>query len=111
MFLFFIEDENDSDAEEDDNEKDTVSSVDRRISLSDSNRASELEKIQQKSSLSSKKVLLKSSTDSVFIVCQTCRESNASVDSSREGDIYLHKPMLHISKSDEFDQQVKETAL
>ena len=109
--FFFIEDENDSDEEEEDDEKNTAPSLDRSMSLSNSRRASRLEKMQQKSSLSLTKVEGKSSTESVRIACQTCTESNATVDSPREEDICLHKPILHVSNGDEVDQKGMETTV
>lgn len=111
VMLFFIEDENDSDQEEEDDERDETPSVRRRLSASNSRRASNLDNIQRKSSLSSTKVLWKSSKESVRIVCQTSTESNATVDSAREEDICLHKPILHIPNGDEVVQKGKETAV
>ena len=103
MFLVvFIEDQNDSNEEEGDDEKDTVSN---------SRRASKLDKTQQKSSPSSTKMSWKSSTESFRVACQTCTESNAAVDCEREEDMCLHKPILHISIDDEADQKGKETAV
>ena len=109
--MFFIEDENDYDEEEEDHKKNEVPSFDRSVSLPISRRASRFEKVQQKSSLSLTKVLWKSSTESVRIACQTCTESNATVDSPREEDICLHKPILHISNGDEVDQKGMETTV
>ena len=110
-YFFFIEDENDSDEEEEDDEKNTLPSVRKSMSLSNSRRASRLEKMQRESSLSLTKGLWKSSTESVRIACQTCTESNATVDSAKEKDICLHKPILHISNGDEADEKGKETAV
>ena len=109
FLIVFIEDENDSDQEEEDEDKEEAPSVDKRMSRSNSQRASKLGTIQRQSSLSSTKVSWKGSIESVHIVCQTCTESNATADSGREKDICLHKPNLYISNGDEADE--KETAV
>ena len=109
--LFFIEDENDSDQEEEDDKNEEALSVDSSMSNLNSGRVSKLDKIQRKSSLFSTKVLWTSSEESVHIVCQTCTESNAAVDSAGKEDICVHKPILHISNDDEVDQNEKETTV